>query len=47
MLKPKHTVLTHMNHFTDYDAVKARCPAGVEPAYDGLVIEVPDAPRLT
>lgn len=47
MLKPKHTVLTHMNHFTDYDAVKARCPSGVEPAYDGLVIDVPDAPRLT
>lgn len=45
MLRPKHTVLTHMNHVTDYDAVKARCPAGVEPAYDGLVIDVPDAPQ--
>jgi phosphoribosyl 1,2-cyclic phosphate phosphodiesterase len=41
-LKPKHTVLTHMNHTVDYDVIKAKCPPGVEPAYDGLEIEVPD-----
>ena len=41
-LQPKHTLLTHMNHVLDYDAVMARCPPHVEPAYDGLEIEVPD-----
>ena len=40
--KPKHTVLTHMNHMVDYDVIKAKCPPGVEPAYDGLELEVPD-----
>lgn len=44
LLKPKHTVLTHMNHLMDYDVLKARCPDGVEPAFDGLAIEIPDAP---
>jgi phosphoribosyl 1,2-cyclic phosphate phosphodiesterase len=41
-LKPKHTVLTHMNHMVDYDVITAKCPPGVEPAYDGLELEVPD-----
>ncbi len=41
-LKPRHTVLTHMNHTVDYDVIRAKCPPGVEPAYDGLEIEVPD-----
>ncbi len=39
-LKPRHAVLTHLNHSIDYATLAARCPAGVEPAYDGLVIEV-------
>ena len=43
-LKPKHTVLTHMNHLVDYDVIKAKCPPGVEPGYDGLEIELPDFP---
>lgn len=43
LLKPKYAVLTHMNHQVDYDVIKARCPQGVEPAHDGLVIEIPDA----
>jgi phosphoribosyl 1,2-cyclic phosphate phosphodiesterase len=38
--KPKQAVLTHMNHDVDYDEVAARCPPGVEPAYDGMVIEI-------
>jgi phosphoribosyl 1,2-cyclic phosphate phosphodiesterase len=42
-LKPKHTVLTHMNHLVDYDDIRAKCPPGIEPGYDGLEIEVPDA----
>jgi hypothetical protein len=28
-----------MGHELDYDGIKAELPAGVEPAYDGLVIE--------
>jgi len=34
-----------MNHMVDYDAIRAKCPPGVEPAYDGLDIEVPDINR--
>jgi phosphoribosyl 1,2-cyclic phosphate phosphodiesterase len=37
---PERAVLTHMNHQTDYAALRALCPPGVEPAYDGMVIEV-------
>ncbi len=40
-LGPERTVLTHMNHQVDYDVIAARCPPGVEPAYDGMVLEVP------
>lgn len=41
-LKPKRTVLTHMNQLLDYEVVKSKCPPGVEPAYDGLEIDIPD-----
>lgn len=44
-LKPRRAVLTHLNHSVDYDIIAERCPAGVEPAYDGLVIEVPEEER--
>jgi phosphoribosyl 1,2-cyclic phosphate phosphodiesterase len=39
-VKPRRAILTHMNFQADYDALKALCPAGVEPAYDGMVIEL-------
>jgi phosphoribosyl 1,2-cyclic phosphate phosphodiesterase len=39
-VKPKRAILTHLNHQADYDAVKAKCPPGVEPAYDGLSVEI-------
>lgn len=38
---PRRAILTHMNHQVDYDAWVARLPAGVEPAYDGMVIDIP------
>lgn len=38
-VKPECAILTHMSHKMDYDAVLARCPPGVEPAYDGMVLE--------
>jgi len=41
-VKPERAILTHMNHEVDYDELAARCPPGVEPGYDGLVVELPD-----
>jgi phosphoribosyl 1,2-cyclic phosphate phosphodiesterase len=38
-VKAKRTVLTHLSPWLDYDSLKARLPKGVEPAYDGMVIE--------
>lgn len=40
-LEPKRAILTHMNHQIDYEDLRRRCPAGVEPAYDGMIIDVP------
>ncbi len=37
---PARAVLTHMNHQIDYQDLTRRCPPGVEPAYDGMVLEV-------
>ena len=37
---PARAVLIHMNHQVDYQDLKGRCPPGVEPAYDGMVLEV-------
>jgi phosphoribosyl 1,2-cyclic phosphate phosphodiesterase len=39
----KHGVLTHLSGRLDYAVLSARLPDGVEPAYDGLVIDVPTA----
>ena len=37
-IKPKHAVLTNMHSDLDYQALLARLPAHVEPAYDGMRI---------
>ncbi len=37
--KPKRAVLTHLSELLDYDTLRARLPDGVEPAYDGMVVE--------
>ncbi|MBR6026926.1 MAG: MBL fold metallo-hydrolase [Neisseriaceae bacterium] len=34
----KQTYLIHMTHLLGFDELKARCPANIEPAYDGLRI---------
>lgn len=39
-VKPERAILTHMNEKLDYDELRSRCPPGVEPGYDGLVVEV-------
>ena len=40
-LKPGLAVLTHMHTPLDYATVAAETPDGVEPAYDGMVLEIP------
>jgi phosphoribosyl 1,2-cyclic phosphate phosphodiesterase len=40
-LAPAKAILTHMHVPLDYAAVMAETPAYVEPAYDGMVIEIP------
>ncbi|MFQ5958741.1 MAG: MBL fold metallo-hydrolase [Alphaproteobacteria bacterium] len=37
---PRRALLTHMNHELDYGALRAELPAGTEPAYDGMVIDL-------
>lgn len=37
-LKPKRTILTHMTSDLDYETLRKELPAGVEPAYDGMVV---------
>ena len=39
-LAPKQAVLTHMHVPLDYETVRRETPANVEPAYDGMVLEV-------
>lgn len=39
-LKPAQAIITHMSNAIDYEALKARIPSHVVPAYDGLVVEV-------
>jgi len=36
----KRTYLTHLTHETGHASLLAELPAGIEPAYDGLVVEV-------
>ena len=40
-IAPRRAVVTHMNHQMDYDTLCRQLPDGVEPAYDGMVIDVP------
>jgi len=40
LLRPRHMVITHMSPRLDYDALAAELPAGVEPGYDGMVLEL-------
>ncbi|MCC7273076.1 MAG: MBL fold metallo-hydrolase [Alphaproteobacteria bacterium] len=38
-VRPRRAVLTHMTELLDYASLCARLPSGVEPGYDGLVIQ--------
>ncbi|MBT7756448.1 MAG: MBL fold metallo-hydrolase, partial [Rhodospirillaceae bacterium] len=39
-LRPKRAILTHMTWDMDYQTLCRELPDGVEPAYDGQVIEI-------
>ena len=39
-LKPKFTYLTHFSPASDNEEVLKLCPMNVEPAYDGLIINI-------
>ena len=39
-VKPGRAILHHMNHQADYAVLLAACPPGVEPGYDGMVVEL-------
>lgn len=39
---PRRSYLTHMNHEVDYQEWLMHLPHGVEPAYDGQIIELPE-----
>ena len=38
--KPKRALLTHMTWDLDYETLKKTLPENIEPAYDGMVIEI-------
>lgn len=42
-VKPRRAILTHMGERLCYADLMKRLPPGVEPGYDGLVLELPDA----
>jgi len=39
-VKPRRAILTHMDESLDYETLRRALPAGVEPGYDGLVVEL-------
>jgi len=41
-LKPKRTVFTHMAHQFEYEKLARELPPGIEPGYDGMVLELVD-----
>lgn len=41
LVRPRRAVLTHLSGQFDYDALAARLPSGVEPAFDGMIIDIP------
>lgn len=39
-VRPQRAVLTHMDESLDYESLRRILPPGVEPGYDGLILEV-------
>lgn len=44
-LKPERTILTHLEYTMDYDTITAKLPKGIEMAYDGMELDIPDMPQ--
>lgn len=42
-LKPKRAILTNLHADLDYDVLRGELPPHVEPAYDGMKVEISDA----
>lgn len=40
-VKPKRAILTNLHYDLDYETLRRELPEGVEPAYDGMVLEMP------
>lgn len=40
-VKPRRAILTHLHMDLDYETLRRELPEGVEPAYDGMRIELP------
>mgnify|MGYP006106006535 FL=1 len=41
-VRPRRAILTHLSHRMDYEILRGKLPAGVEPGFDGMVIEIPE-----
>jgi len=41
-VRPRRAILTHMDQSLDYSELCAELPAGIEPGYDGLTLELRD-----
>jgi phosphoribosyl 1,2-cyclic phosphate phosphodiesterase len=41
-IKPRRAILTNLHSDLDYQELRAKLPAHVEPAFDGLTIEIPE-----
>jgi phosphoribosyl 1,2-cyclic phosphate phosphodiesterase len=39
-IRPERAILTHMTPSLDYDSLRSRLPPTIEPAYDGMVLEL-------
>jgi phosphoribosyl 1,2-cyclic phosphate phosphodiesterase len=44
-LNPRRAILTNLHADLDYDELRGKLPAHVEPAYDGMTVEVSDTER--
>ncbi len=40
-IKPRRAILTNLHTDLDYEALRARLPPHVEPAFDGLAVTLP------
>jgi phosphoribosyl 1,2-cyclic phosphate phosphodiesterase len=40
IVRPERAILTHMSHVLDYDELALKLPKAVEPAFDGMVIDL-------